>query len=84
MNLHTRKQAIEHKCKECIYDPFPGNGTWREQVEACTSRNCPLYQFRPLTQATQDTLKLQRYEAMTPEQQVAYRKRQDVTRERFS
>jgi hypothetical protein len=30
----TLRQAINAKCKECIYDPYPGGcGTWREQVE---------------------------------------------------
>jgi len=43
-------QAIEMKCAECIYDPRPGNGTWREQVEACTATSCPLFGVRPLTQ----------------------------------
>lgn len=42
------KQAVERKCKECIYDPIGGNGTWRKQVENCTSYSCPLYEVRPL------------------------------------
>lgn len=46
------KKAIEMKCAECIYDPQPGNGTWREQVEACTATSCPLYGVRPLTQGS--------------------------------
>jgi hypothetical protein len=37
------RKAINAKCKECIYDPIGGNGTWRQQVEQCTSFNCPLY-----------------------------------------
>lgn len=41
--------AINAKCKECIYDPMGGAGTWREQVEACTSRTCPLYPVRPVS-----------------------------------
>lgn len=45
----TRGQAINAFCKECIYDPRGGAGTWRQQVEACTSTNCPLYDFRPLS-----------------------------------
>lgn len=40
--------SIDAKCLECIYDPRSGNGGWREQVEACTSRTCPLYPVRPL------------------------------------
>lgn len=42
----TRQGAIAAKCKECIYDP-QSPGTWKEQVEACTSPKCPLYKFRP-------------------------------------
>ena len=44
----TRGQAINAFCKECIYDKEGGVGTWRQQVEACTSTNCPLYDFRPV------------------------------------
>ena len=38
---------INAKCCECIYDDAPGNGTWRQQVEACSSLACPLYEVRP-------------------------------------
>jgi hypothetical protein len=41
------RAAINAKCKECIYDPISGRGTWRQQVEACTSRTCPLFPVRP-------------------------------------
>ncbi len=41
------KKAVNEKCKECIYDPQSGQGTWREQVEKCTSLMCPLYPYRP-------------------------------------
>jgi len=41
------RRAINHKCKECIYDPRPGNGTWRQQVAACTSNSCALFNVRP-------------------------------------
>lgn len=42
------RAAIDAKCKECIYDPYCGGGTWRQQVAACTSYSCPLYPHRPL------------------------------------
>lgn len=42
------RDAINAKCRECIYDPKSGLGTWREQVAACTSRTCPIYPARPL------------------------------------
>jgi hypothetical protein len=43
------RAAVDAKCKSCIYDPEEGNGTWREQVQACPSANCPLHPVRPLT-----------------------------------
>jgi len=44
----SRAAAINAKCRECIYDPrSPGN--WRQQVEACSSTNCALHPFRPIS-----------------------------------
>lgn len=34
-------------CCHCIFDPERGTGTWRQQVEICTSYKCPLYDVRP-------------------------------------
>ena len=45
------RAAINAKCKECIYDPIAGRGTWRQQVEACTSYRCPLYPVRPVSES---------------------------------
>lgn len=45
------RQAINAKCRECIYDPKAGLGGWREQVTACTCLRCPLYAVRPRTKA---------------------------------
>lgn len=45
----SRKKAIESMCKQCIYDDKGGNGTWRQQTEACTAKSCPLYDYRPLS-----------------------------------
>lgn len=50
------RAAIDAKCKECIYDPIAGKGTWRQQVEACTSRSCPLYPVRPVSTASGATV----------------------------
>jgi len=41
--------AINEKCRECIYDPIGGNGTWVQQVRDCTSGTCPLFDVRPGT-----------------------------------
>jgi len=39
---------IDAKCCECIYDPYQ-EGTWRKQVENCTSMACPLFPIRAKT-----------------------------------
>jgi len=45
-----RAAAINAMCCMCIYDPISvGCGSWRKQVEDCTSKTCPLYKFRPCT-----------------------------------
>ncbi len=52
----TRQQAINAMCKDCIYDPKAGNGTWRQQVEACNIPQCPLFKFRPVSRTKTHTL----------------------------
>lgn len=42
------RKAINEKCKECIYDRQDVGG-WRQQVTACTSFSCPLYDVRPVS-----------------------------------
>jgi hypothetical protein len=46
------RKAINAKCKDCIYDPLSGLGHWRQQVEACTAKSCPLWPVRPLSSGT--------------------------------
>ena len=43
----TRQEAIDAKCKECIYDPEE-DGTWRQQVKACDIDACALHSYRPM------------------------------------
>ncbi len=45
------RKAIIEMCKGCIFDPYTP-GTWRVQIEDCSSRNCPLYDLRPVSRAT--------------------------------
>lgn len=47
------RSAINSMCKDCIYDAS-GKGTWRQQVEACTSYKCPLYDVRPVSIVVKD------------------------------
>ena len=42
---------VNAKCIECIYDPYKGRGTWRQQAEACTAGDCPLFSVRPTSNA---------------------------------
>ena len=39
---------IDAKCCECIYDPYQ-KGSWRYQVEKCTSLTCPIFPVRAMT-----------------------------------
>jgi len=82
--MTTPKQAIIAHCKECLYDPQSiGEGTWRNQIENCTAKACPLYEHRPLTASGQALRKEVRYQAMTPVQQASYRQRQEEARTRL-
>lgn len=50
-----RKAAIDAMCCNCIYDPIvAGHGSWRKQVEDCTSYTCPLYTYRPVSSGGQE------------------------------
>jgi len=48
--MPSLRKAINEKCKECIYDPHPGNGNWRQQTGACSYVNCPLWPVRPTSE----------------------------------
>ena len=45
------RTRINDKCRDCTYDP-QDQGTWRMQVEKCTSVDCALWDVRPLSKAT--------------------------------
>ena len=44
------KYLLYAKCCECIYDEG-SKGTWRKQVEECTSKDCPIYPKRPVSES---------------------------------
>ncbi|MDH5183639.1 MAG: hypothetical protein OEX12_07065 [Gammaproteobacteria bacterium] len=46
---------INAKCAECIFDPYGGGGTWREQVRDCTAKHCPLFEVRPMPKTSSVT-----------------------------
>ena len=54
LGLPTLRQAINAKCKDCIYDPLSGLGSWRQQVGGCTSTDCPLWPIRPVAKPKAD------------------------------
>jgi hypothetical protein len=45
--IQSLRKAINAKCRECIYDPIAGGGSWLQQITSCTSPNCPLFGVRP-------------------------------------
>jgi hypothetical protein len=49
----SMRRAVNAMCKDCIFDPV-GGGNWRQQVEACTSPSCALFELRPVSRP-QDT-----------------------------
>ena len=48
------RQAINAKCRECLYDPGCGGGHWRQQITDCTDPKCSLYPVRPTTKSKGD------------------------------
>ncbi len=42
---------INAKCIDCLYDPISGKGSWKQQIEACTSPACPLFDVRPVSKS---------------------------------
>ena len=47
VNTKSKAKAINEMCKDCTYDSMD-KGTWREQVQSCNIKRCPLFNFRPL------------------------------------
>ena len=47
------RSAINNKCKDCVYDPAQP-GTWRQQVQWCTVKTCPLYPVRPMSSVSKE------------------------------
>ena len=77
-------KAIAAFCKTCIYDPGGGNGSWINQVEDCTAPLCPLFEHRPLTDATKDVLREERISRMNPQELAKYRAKQEAARIRMT
>lgn len=41
------RDAVDSHCRNCSYDPG-ARGKWREQIAACVSANCALFDVRPV------------------------------------
>ena len=49
------RKAVNQMCKQCIYDPQGGAGTWRQQTEACPAKDCPLWDLRPVSKTREES-----------------------------
>ena len=50
------RNAINLKCKDCIYDPEVEGG-WIQQVSLCELSACPLWEHRPHPRTSPQSLK---------------------------
>jgi len=57
-NLVTRQDAIDAKCRDCIYDPY-SKGNWKQQVHGCQIVTCALWPYRPRSRAPLSDAELQ-------------------------
>jgi hypothetical protein len=91
--MSTPLKAIYQHCYTCIVDERHGNGTKREQTTRCTSHQCDLYKFRPITSAEKSRrndekligmskAELEIYEANRAEKAIIFR--QNVTKPKAS
>ena len=64
--MYSLRKAINDKCRDCIYDPKCGGGTWREQIAQCSAKDCPLWPYRaapssgPFASPPRDPLSVER------------------------
>ena len=54
MKIPSLRKAIDNMCKDMSYDPLD-EGTWRQQVAACTMHECPLHPVRPINENYDNT-----------------------------
>lgn len=56
--VQSRSAAIDAKCRDCTPHDRASAGSWRDQIAACTIRDCPLYRYRPVPRACYDKRKV--------------------------
>ncbi len=74
MATTSPRKAIALHCKDCIYDSHC-SGNWRQQVEACTISDCPLYDHRPITGHTARLQRENHLATLTPHEREIVLKR---------
>lgn len=76
----SMRTAIDLKCKDCIFDPKAGLGTWRQQTEACTLKSCSLWPYRPKSASKSTATTGQQPEALRKyqEKRLALKQRQNA------
>ena len=70
--MSTPLKAIQKKCFECIVDEQHGNGTKREQTTNCTSYQCDLYEYRPITSAEKSRRNAEKLNTMSKVELAVY------------
>lgn len=65
--MASLKKAVIEKCKQCTYDPA-APGTYLMQIEQCTVKSCPLWEVRPVSNAT---IQIRRHEKTGGDDQLA-------------
>lgn len=83
MKKLNQTKAIRAKCKDCIHDEL-AKGRELEQITACSSTDCALWEWRPLSTPEKLRLKKERVASMSPKEKEAYKLLQDRARNAFN
>ncbi|WP_432745407.1 hypothetical protein ABXJ76_06785 [Methylobacter sp. G7] len=80
MATTSPRKAIALNCRECIYDKAD-QGTWVQQVQACTITTCHLHQHRPLTGKTKHLQRETHLASLSAEQRALIELRNETSRQ---
>ena len=79
----NQTMAIKAFCTQCIYDGIGGSGSAITQITNCTSKNCPLYEWRPLNRDAKEVEKQAKIAAMTPDEFKKYEEKCQIAKDRM-
>jgi len=65
-------KSIHRHCFACVVDPQYGNGSKHSQTEACTSYQCDLYKYRPVTTAEKSRRSAEKLNSMSEAEQKLF------------